>query len=324
MAITSAVKDMNIAMVKGYMKQNVEASKSEIARGTGLSIPTVTRIVDSMCMSGELIDKGLDKMTGGRSASIYARNTNYSLCLLIRIEGRHLNWVIKNLDGEIVRADHRQIDQELIRLLDELILGLEKEYANLKAVVIGISAMVINGRVEQTKEFTNLLGVNIPLHFKNLTDIPVQLENDMNAIAMGQWYQSKVKTTTTVCLYFGENGMGAGTIHKGEVWYGTSNFSGELVFMPYAETKFEYMTENIDKVNIVEFYVKLIQIYAVTLNPDQIVLYSNDFIDNRVHEIRDLCYKRLPINAIPHIEYSNEFKQDYEKGLFALAQKLID
>lgn len=324
MAITSTVKDMNIVTIRKYMRQHFESSKSEIARDTKMSVPTVSRIIDLLCSSGELFAKGEDKMTGGRSASIFSLNIDFSLCLLIKIEGKGINWTVKNLKGQIICSGEEAIQSGFLEFLDSLIIELEKEYTHLKIVVIGISAMVANDTIEQTIGFSELKGINMSRHFQNLTDIPVHIENDMNIVGMGQWFRSKKKAAITVGIYMGDDGFGASIVKDGEVWHGATNFAGELVYLPFYEGSANSLKENYQGIDMIEFYAILIQIYAVLLNPDQIVLYANEYLFDYIGEVRKKCNTRLPSKDIPQIELSSEYQEDYEDGLYATAQKILD
>ena len=74
--------------------------------------------------------------------------------------------------------------------------------------------------------------------------------------------------------------------------------------------------------HISELYARLIQIYAVTVNPHMMVLYRHPLLEGRLDEIRRLCASYLPSKAIPSIELSYDYQQDYEKGLFTVAKSM--
>jgi hypothetical protein len=320
---TTSIKDINTEKIRNFMKHKLQASKSEIARETGLSFPTVTRIMDGLCASGEIIDNGQGNSTGGRCASIYSLNPRYSLCLLIQIEGKKVKWVIKDLEGIVVTMDEFSFEKGLLEGLDNLINKLEKDYPVLKAIVIGIAAMVKGGTVEEATGFKDIKGVDIPLHFRNLTNIPVQIHNDMNLIALGQWYQSKQKAKSSVSIYLGENGLGAGMIIDGEVWCGATDFAGELSYLPLYENTSVWQEENFHNIDVVDYYTKLIQIYTIVFNPEQVILYNNIYISDKIDNIRRNCYKFLPSKVVPHIEVSKSYQSDYENGLYAKAKKMM-
>lgn len=323
MPFPTSMKDLNTEKIRTLMKQRKEASKSEIARETGLSFPTVTRIMDDLCASGEMMDQGQGCSTGGRCANVYSLNPQFSLCLLIQIEGKRVKWVTKDLDGNVITQDMFSLEHSLLERLDHLVSTLETAYPNLKAIVIGIAAMVKGGTIEETIGFPNIKGVDLLHHFKNLTNLPVQIHNDMNLIALGQWYMSKHKVKSSVCIYLGDCGIGAGVILGGEVWYGAGGFSGELDYLPFLGKSLTLVENNFKIMDVVDYYARLIQIYTVVINPEQVILYNNPYIRGKIDEIRLKCCEYLPQNVVPHIEASDHFQLDYENGLFAKAKKIM-
>lgn len=315
----NSLKDINTLKIKQVMKKISIASKSEIARETKLSFPTVTRILEQLCSSGEIIETGETHKTAGRSASMFTINPLFSLSLLIRIEGNKISWKIKDMNNLTIEQQKFVSKKNLLDDLDQIITESQLKYPSLKAIVIGIAAMILEGAVKETFFSQDLKGINIPVHFQNITTLPIQIENDMNAVVMGQWHQSRIKPDSSVGIYCNEGCMGAGVVLNGDVWHGATNFAGELSFLPANKTA----TKQSDQNSIFEQYVNIIQIYTTIINPHQIILYSNSDICEIINEIRTRCWDLLPHNALPHIELSDNFETDYETGLFAIAQKLI-
>jgi len=319
----NSLRLMNLKKIKDHMRRNGEVSKSIIARDTNLSFPTVTRLLEELCATGEILKVGQGNSTGGRCAAVYRMNYSFSLCLLIQIEGDIIKYDIKDLNNNIIEANQLKFENELLNILDQLIIEIKKRYPKLKVVVIGIAAMVSNGRVEESVGFPELRGSNISSHFKNLTEIPVIIENDMNLVMMGQCHAGKTPMVSTVGIYLGKQGFGAGMVINGQLWKGSSDFAGELIFLPFIPQKKIISENDVDIVDMIVYYTNLIIMYTVTINPQQIVLYDNNYIHGKLDEIHKQCYTYLPIEVIPYIEVSDNFQGTYEKGLYELAQRLI-
>lgn len=291
------------------------ASKSEMARETGLSFPTVTRIVDTLCQSGEVVELGQRDSSGGRPSVVYGLNARFSLFLLIRIDGSEIFWSVMDLAEETLEAGKLLAESGLIEALDELIRQREREYPAVKAISVGFAGMVADGTVVESYLSAEVRGINFLKHFKNLTDTPVQVHNDMNLIALGGWYRSKEKPSSSVSLYLGKATVGAGLVLGGEVWTGAADFAGELGFLPFQKSEIN---------DFLEYYVMLIRTYAVILNPERIVLYENPYIRGRGDEIRKRCAQCLPEKGMPEIGISDEYETDYETGLYAMAKKIME
>lgn len=320
MNTTTFVKEQNIQKIRDILSKEKSISKSDIASRAGLSFPTVTRLLNGLCTGGEVLELTERDSTGGRSASLYCLNKNYTYYLLIAVEGNWIKWSIRNLEKEIIdmdKVDHSSMG--VLPKLDSLIVELEKKYSNIKSISIGLAAMVNNGMVKEGI-WDGLQGIDLPLHFSNLTRTPIIVENDMHIVALGQWYSSTYKTTASVCIYLGENcWFGAGLVLNGEVWKGSNGLAGELGLMSGFDHLKERNAKSLSKEEIEEAYSIIIQGYSALLNPEQIILYQNQYLEGGIDKIRKVCFKRLPEEILPNIELSDEFEKHYELGLFQLA-----
>ena len=64
---------------------------------------------------------------------------------------------------------------------------------------------------------------------KRLTNLPVYLENDANAAAIGEhWVGAGQGVDNLLCVTLG-TGLGSGFILNGKVWHGSNDLAGELV-----------------------------------------------------------------------------------------------
>jgi len=53
-----------------------------------------------------------------------------------------------------------------------------------------------------------------------------------------------------------------------------------------------------------------------------VVLYADSRLTDKAARIRESCAQALPEQAMPTIELSQSFEQDYTRGLFTLAKKM--
>ena len=88
MADAGLLRQENTALLRRAMQDGV-FSKNELARQTGLSFPTVGRIIDDMVERGEAREAGVAASTGGRCAMRYELDMHYRLFLCLRLEQDH-------------------------------------------------------------------------------------------------------------------------------------------------------------------------------------------------------------------------------------------
>ena len=92
MADAGLLRQENTALLRRAMQDGV-FSKNELARQTGLSFPTVGRIIDDMVERGEAREAGVAASTGGRCAMRYELDMHYRLFLCLRLEQDTLHWL---------------------------------------------------------------------------------------------------------------------------------------------------------------------------------------------------------------------------------------
>lgn len=314
------VKRKNIDKIREILSQTEKVSKSDIARKTELSFPTVTRLLQELCENKEVLELAERDSTGGRSASLYMFNADYSYYLLMIVEGNEIRWTIQNLNQEIIQQGSVNTTLKgLLPSLDILILNTEEKYKNMKCAVIGLAAMVDEGVVKEGV-WDGIAGIDLPVHFQNLTKMPVIVDNDMHIVALGQWHSAVCKSSSTVCIYLGSNcWFGAGIVLNGKVWRGAHGLAGEVNLLPGLEVTLRKKSEEVNKDEIIAMACRIVQTYAALFNPEQIILYKNHILSERVEEIRKHCFKSLPQDMIPNIELSDAFDEHYANGLFHLA-----
>lgn len=316
------VKRKNTDKIREILSQAEKVSKSDIARKTELSFPTVTRLLQELCDNKEVLELAERDSTGGRSASLYMFNADYSFYLLMIAEGNEIRWTIQNLNQEIIeKGGVNTTLKGLLPSLDVLILNMESKYQNLKCAVVGLAAMVDEGVVKEGI-WDGIAGIDLPYHFQNLTKIPVIVDNDMHIVALGQWHTDVCKSSSTVCLYLGRNcWFGAGIVFNGKVWRGAHGLAGEVNLLPGLELTLRKKSEEAKEEEIIAMTCRIVQTYAALFNPEQIILYKNRILSEGVEEIRKHCFKSLPQDMIPNIELSDAFDEHYANGLFRLAME---
>lgn len=320
MADAGKLKDLNIDTLRSAMRGADAMSKNQLARITSLSFPTVSRVVDALVEAGELVERGVDRSTGGRSARLYAANPLYQVVLTLRLETGTMRWVVEDLAGNRLQAGTRNAGGAAVQTLDDLVDAARRDYPQLGAIAMGLDGAVNQGLVTEAFGHDELKGVNLQRRLEERTGLPAAVENDMSVVVAGYASRCAGAVSSVVCLYQGPTLPGAGVVLDGEVWHGASGFAGELYYLPGLPAK---NVEERTTETVLDMYAVLVQAYAALLNPDRVVLYRNEWIDGRLDEIRRRCAGPLPAHALPQIEVSDAFDADYEQGLSALAKKLL-
>ncbi len=114
-------------------------SKNELARQTGLSFPTVGRIIDDMVERGEAREAGVAASTGGRCAMRYELDMHYRLFCVC-------GWSRIRCTGSCAAStacrSSREIETcpgDVRELLDTLLMRVRARYPQLASVAFGFA-----------------------------------------------------------------------------------------------------------------------------------------------------------------------------------------
>ena len=144
----------------------------------------------------------------------------------------------------------------------------------------------------------------------------VSVSNDMNYIAYGAYDRQNSEEDLTV-LYFPQNHYaGCGSIVNGKLLCGAGQMAGELSYL--------YRAEGIPRPESggsgepAEFLGKILIYLTALLNPARILMISHDPERIPWKEAAELCRETLGETAVPEIEMTSEFYENYIHGLAAL------
>ncbi len=333
--VNATPKSMKKTILSGMRKALLElgsATKVELSDKLEISFPTISKFLAQMEKDGEVISVGLDESSGGRRAKRYSYNPEYMLGLAIFLEREETHYIIYNCVGEVKeqgKAPSLLIDNGI----NELTTYIEKwmlSYPKISSIAIGVPGSVENGRIFYMPGYEHFQDFDLKGYLENRFSVPVVIENDMNAAVFGYHHgMGNNNNKSLVYLYSGQNSPGAGIMVNGHVVRGSTNFSGEVSFVPqYDERNFGQALESenepfkLYKDNTVDAFSRLIASFVAIINPHTII-FCNDEVDKATLDKMALgCSKYIPSEQLPELIIS-DWKQDYLYGLQRLGIDLM-
>ena len=175
--------------------------------------------------------EGIIKVNGPITKPEIARLTNLSLVtvnktvdILVKENKVKLSSVQDSSVGR--RAQDFEINEEL-----HYIIGLHYD-CNL---YIGAPGVVKDGVVTSIPNIPSWEGVDVAHVLEEKYGAPVLLENDINLAAMGVYYGQYKEKVDSLALVYLEQGIGSGLILGRELFKGSTNFAGELSYLPVSQ-----------------------------------------------------------------------------------------
>lgn len=241
--IPSYIKTKNRMMIFDLFRSHSIMSRAEIVRITGMSFPTVLKVIDKLLQLGILIElEEMEQPSGaGRRGHLLRFNSRAYYAIGIEFEGRIVNMGLVDLHGNCqyprkIYLSIRDQKLDLSNLTLEINHFMElakKEGVPLLGIGIGFPAMIN----PQDKIILHMSSLNIfepiPFHeaFPAFTDaltLPYFIGNDVNFACKGEAYLRYNNAHHNLLYVTLGSGCGAGIMLNGELWNGSTFKSGEI------------------------------------------------------------------------------------------------
>ena len=228
-------KSGNHPSILEKLVRNGTATAGILAKSTGLSIPTVTKVMERMTGDGLVTDYGKQRTAGRRKSKTYALNPVAGFFAGVEIHRHHLKVGICDMTGKIVyeSADKPYLlenDDAYENMCAAILEAFEEagEYAG-QLIACAIS---IPGRVhsESGESFNYFSDASKPLGkaLEERLGMKVYIDNDSRIICYGEYCLRHLDNIRNM-LYININwGLGMGMILDGHLYYGSTGLAGEL------------------------------------------------------------------------------------------------
>lgn len=329
------LKQANLSLIRNVIKNKRTATRAEIVNATKISSTTVRTLLSEMMESGEIESIGYDESSGGRKAERYRFKPDKYYSVAFCITDNQIHSLLINVSGEILEVSELNIldsglEETIIAFLDKIILQKE-----IKSIGIGVPGVIEGGGYwRKNRHNDELYKVDIGDKIFKKYNIPVVLENDLNAttIGFGWCYQNHYSTEAVenlnmAYLHFEKGCVSAGFIAGGQIIRGCNNFAGELglLLMDNERLLDECMAEPIGESQYMNLMVKIISWVCGILNPKFVALSGPDLRKETIGAISDILYSQLPKRMFAEILYSPDVWHDYHDGMaYLTAKKMFD
>jgi glucokinase-like ROK family protein len=237
------INHLNRIKILGLIRENGIISRADLVKISGLSAPTVTRIVDGLIKKDKLvvsIGKGNSK--GGRPPVMLTLNGEKNYVIGIDLGATTTRGVISDLNGKFLEEIDlsTRLDagfHEIMKDVADLILklaGSDKKYKRSKVYGVGIAVAGLIDIKKKTINYSpdfNWHNVDIVKELGKKVDIPIILDNVTRLMALGSLcYGKGQKSRNFICINVGY-GIGSGIIVNRELLTGSEGFAGEFGHM---------------------------------------------------------------------------------------------
>ena len=334
--VSSHLKDMNRRNVYKLLCEKEETSKSELAHITGISPPTVMKIVQFLAEKELVIELGKGENALGRKPQMFRLNKNRYYGIGAVHVGDSLKVGITNLKNELiglkkvrVQGDFQQtMEETLLQVINELLVEREIRLSDVLGIGLGVPGIY---DVEQEKILMAPL-VGIPgemqigpilRKLESYYHKPVFVDNDLNMEVLGEFLDLGLTDKNDLLYLSFGTGIASGVILNGQLRRGKHYMCGEVGYMTFLD---DYVADASgagwleSKINLGAIEEKF------GLEPDGSILEENrDIATEYVAICGALCVNNMMMcYDCDHISLGGELFDLLGDGLFRSIQEKVE
>ncbi len=321
---TLRVKESNSNLILDMLKNAEVATRTEIAKATGLSIATCGNILKDLVASKEILEGELENCNGGRPARQYVYNKNFSLVIAMTIQSdttlKTLQYAVTNLYGEILEGRVKLYDRIDSEVITSLVGSLIQAHPNIKSIGIGIPGYTDKNGTIEINDIEELNGINLVQILEEKFGIKAAIDRSPAVSAYGYYkehpeYKSHALATLLTPI---DHPVGAGFIVNGHIYKGGFGMEGEIsyVYKGFANYLLPYASADAALVNETLFSVSAI---ISTFNPSVIVFMGKSFTNEIYSKICSECKKMFSNGPVPEFRLLEDYSEVYLQGAIQIA-----
>lgn len=211
-------------------------TRPALTQETGLSRRIVTQSVQQAIDVGLLEDGDLAPSGGGRPSRLLRFRAEAGHVFAGLISATEMVAAVATLDGTVLsslherwRADDRP--EKTLEELDNLFVRLARKTRTQPwAFGIGVGGPVdfSTGRLVAPPIMPGWNGYSVRSWLRERYDAPVWVDNDVNLMALGEWYKGTPRDGRDLLYIHVDEGVGAGLVSRGTVFRGDTGAAGDI------------------------------------------------------------------------------------------------
>jgi predicted NBD/HSP70 family sugar kinase len=231
------LRKVNESAVLELIREHGPITRTELARRLGLSLPTVTRIVNALIASKRVLECSYADSRGGRRPTLLQFNFRSGLVISVYI-GKKMWANLADLRGEVLA--HYKLDslpgeagiQQLIDIIHDMCREAKQLRIPVLGVGLGVPSTILSPQgIVTWAPVLEWRGLPLKERLEAATGLPVVVENEVNLITLGEMWRGAARgVRNLVCLTL-DWGIGAGLVLDGHLYRGSHGAAGEVGYL---------------------------------------------------------------------------------------------
>lgn len=224
--------DLNTWAVTSLLYNEGAKARTEIAKHTNLTRPTISNITAKLISAGLIEEVGVGESTGGRKPTLLDINEGFGYVMAVKIESRRIITGLYDLRTNKIAGNrtaypkHPDPDKVLGYIEEDFVT-----YSELNEIVglgIGVSGLISNSGEIIYSPILEWKDLPIKEDLESELSLTVTVDNDVNSLTLAEsWLGAGKDFQDIICVTVGE-GVGAGLMINGGLYRGSLGGAGEI------------------------------------------------------------------------------------------------
>ena len=227
------IREINAALVLGELRAEPLQSRTDLAKRTGLSLPTVSEIVAELLAAGIVEERATGRSGGGRRPVLLALKPDAGHVVGIKLTETHVIAVLTDLAATIVERRVTTVDRTTVEAVVTAVVDavehLRGKATHLYGVGIGMAGVIdrASGLVRHAT-YSDWHDVDLAGLVESRVGLPVVVDNDVNTlVANEKWFGAGRGVDDVLVVSIGR-GVGLGLVLDGRLYRGAAGGAGEF------------------------------------------------------------------------------------------------
>ena len=233
------------AAILGLLRHYKELSRSELARRSGLSQASVSRIVRGLLKEGYLAEEATGRSTGGRPSLGLKLDDSRHLSIGVDIHDWETRISAGTMNGRVIASRYIRTPpgpKDALARIAEEVETLRQSCRESRIVGVGVSARgFVDSRRGVIEHGSDRAWSSVPVqeYLQERLGLPVYVENIVRAAAFAEYHYGDpvVRGSHCLVLILVDEGIGVGIMLGGKLYYGPSMAAGEFGQMVIADSR---------------------------------------------------------------------------------------
>ena len=233
---TSDLVEMNRSAIVRILQQGEICSRAEIAKLTGLTQASITKIVAVLIEMGIVSEVGFVRGNGNRRSIGLRLNAEKNLVIGVKFSRHVFSIGVFDISGKVYTTQETEFS--LKDFADDVISDMKKQihellnkYENVVAIGFAVPGPYLRqvGRIAMVTRMQSWQNVNFIDEFQNEFDKPVFIEQDANAGALAEWwFGNHGRPINSLAYFLAGEGVGSGIVDHDRLLLGNVGIASEI------------------------------------------------------------------------------------------------